>query len=120
MALAAFLTPEAVPHLPLDKWKVTPSDVDSHRMLLSDSFLRATNSIGCGMTIQTITGPIDGDKLGQTLMHEHVFVFNLEMTANYNDFDVDSEIVKAIARLNDAYDRGVSTIVDLTVLGLGR
>ena len=33
--------------------------------------------------IQTVRGPIDSAQLGTTLMHEHVFVLDKEISENY-------------------------------------
>jgi phosphotriesterase-related protein len=55
-------------------------------------------------------------------MHEHVFIMTSELTANYPDNwgDETRREADAIARLNELKARGVDTIVDLTVVGLGR
>ena len=55
-------------------------------------------------------------------MHEHVFVLSPEITANYPEAwgDEAKREADAIERLNELKARGVDTIVDLTVIGLGR
>jgi phosphotriesterase-related protein len=70
----------------------------------------------------TARGPLDTDALGVTLMHEHVFVLSTEIMQNYPEGwgDEETRINDAIARLNELKARGVDTIVDLTVIGLGR
>ena len=71
--------------------------------------------------VQTIRGPIDVGALGRVLVHEHVFLMNTEYTLNYRpDFFEDETIVRAAAKLNALKAAGVDTIIDLTVLGLGR
>ena len=65
-------------------------------------------------------GPVEADWLGTTLMHEHVFIINAEFQQNLADWDEDERIADAVAKLNDAVALGVETIVDVTVLGLGR
>jgi phosphotriesterase-related protein len=67
-------------------------------------------------------GPIDTADLGVTLMHEHVFVMTTEIALNYPEAwgDEEKRVADAIARLNELKARGVDTIVDLTVIGLGR
>ena len=72
--------------------------------------------------VHTARGPIDTTALGTTLMHEHVFVMNTELTQNYPQGwgDDDRREHDAINRLNELKSRGVDTIVDLTVVGLGR
>lgn len=55
-------------------------------------------------------------------MHEHVFLMTSEVTQNYPD-DWGSEADReadAITRLNNLKAHGVDSIVDLTVIGLGR
>lgn len=72
-------------------------------------------------TVQSVTGPIDTADLGFTLMHEHVFVLSEGVIANFPElWDAERRAAEAIASLKEAKSRGVSTIVDLTVLGLGR
>lgn len=70
----------------------------------------------------TMKGDVESTGLGVTLMHEHVFVCAPEINLNYPETWGDNEqrIAKAIDDLNEAYEHGVRTIVDCTVLGLGR
>jgi phosphotriesterase-related protein len=71
--------------------------------------------------VQTIRGPIDTSELGRVLIHEHVFLMDMEYTFNYRpDFFEDATIEKAAARLNALKATGIDSIIDLTVLGLGR
>lgn len=71
--------------------------------------------------INTVTGPIDTAALGFTLMHEHVYVLTEGVNANFPHlWDRDARMKQAVADLTEAKAHGVSTIVDLTVLGLGR
>lgn len=71
--------------------------------------------------IQTTRGPIDSADLGRTLIHEHVFLMDMEYTYNYRpDFFEDDTIRNAADRLNALKATGIDTIIDLTVLGLGR
>jgi phosphotriesterase-related protein len=71
--------------------------------------------------IETLRGPIDAEDLGVTLMHEHVFVLTPELQASYDlGFDEDEQVDEAIRRLDELADLGVRSIVDLTVIGLGR
>ncbi len=55
-------------------------------------------------------------------MHEHVFVMTTEITQNYPEDwgDEDQREADAITRLNELKAHGVDSIVDLTVIGLGR
>lgn len=72
--------------------------------------------------VQTVRGPVDADALGQTLMHEHVFVMDPQMQANYPAEwgSEDERVADAVVRLNSVHGLGVGTIVDPTVIGLGR
>lgn len=78
--------------------------------------------MGNASQINTMRGAIDTTDLGVTLMHEHVFVLSPEIMQNYPEAwgDEDERVADAIARLNELKARGVDTIVDLTVIGLGR
>lgn len=72
--------------------------------------------------LNTAAGTVDTANLGVTLMHEHVFILSTEILLNYPEAwgdEVERE-AEAIARLDELKSRGVDTIVDLTVLGLGR
>lgn len=73
--------------------------------------------------VETLTGPIDVAELGPTLMHEHVFTLDTDYLHNYGEgswWDEDAELERAVDRLNRLADKGITTIADPTVLGLGR
>jgi phosphotriesterase-related protein len=72
--------------------------------------------------VNTARGPIDTPSLGVTLMHEHVFIMTTEVMQNYPEQwgDGAAREADAIERLNKLKANGVDTIVDLTVIGLGR
>jgi phosphotriesterase-related protein len=71
--------------------------------------------------VATARGELSVDDLGVTLMHEHLFVLDAEVRANYPEEWHDAiEIAHAVDRLAQAFERGVRTVVDVTVLGLGR
>ncbi|HEX9866374.1 MAG TPA: phosphotriesterase-related protein [Acidimicrobiia bacterium] len=72
--------------------------------------------------VETFRGPIDPDRLGVTLVHEHIFVRNPELELNLPDgeWDPSDAVETAVQGLTDLYERGVRTVVDLTVPGLGR
>jgi phosphotriesterase-related protein len=55
-------------------------------------------------------------------MHEHVFVLSAEIMQNYPEGwgDEEKRVADAISRLNKLKARGCDSIVDLTVIGLGR
>ncbi len=73
--------------------------------------------------MQTLTGPTEVDDLGPTLMHEHVFTLDADYLHNYGEgdwWDEDAELDRAVGKLNRLADKGITTIADPTVLGLGR
>lgn len=72
-------------------------------------------------TVDTVTGPIDLDDIGPTLMHEHVFVLSAEILQNFGEYwETDERIADAVTKLTELRSRGITTIVDPTVIGLGR
>lgn len=72
-------------------------------------------------SVETMRGPIDSAQLGRVLMHEHIFLVDFEYVENYRpDFDEDQAVADAVEKLNGLKALGIDTIVDLTVLGLGR
>ena len=73
------------------------------------------------VNVDTVRGPVASEALGTTLMHEHVFVLSEEIRRNYpQTWDEDTRVRDAVVRLQALKDRGVDTIVDPTVVGLGR
>lgn len=71
--------------------------------------------------IQTARGAMDSARLGRVLIHEHVFLMDTEYTYNYRpDFFEEKTVTDAVARLDELKAAGIDSIVDLTVLGLGR
>jgi phosphotriesterase-related protein len=71
--------------------------------------------------VQTVRGPVGVGQLGTTLMHEHVFVLEEEIRQNYPDYwDEEYRVADAVDKLREVTARGISTIVDPTVIGLGR
>ena len=78
--------------------------------------------VGYVSLVNTAQGPVNTTDIGVTLMHEHVFIMTTEIAMNYPEAwgDEDKRVADAIDRLNELKSRGVDTIVDLTVIGLGR
>jgi phosphotriesterase-related protein len=74
--------------------------------------------------VETVRGQVDSGALGTVLMHEHVFVLGTEMQQNYPDYpnrwDEDARVADAVNKLTEMRSRGIDTIVDPTVIGLGR
>ncbi len=73
-------------------------------------------------TVETVRGAVDTSQLGATLMHEHIFVLSTEIFQNYPEAwgDEERRVADATARMNELHSRGISSVVDLTVIGLGR
>ncbi len=73
-------------------------------------------------TVETVRGPVDTAALGRTYMHEHVFVLTPDVQQNYPDEwgDEEERVADAVAKLSALAASGVRTIVDPTVVGLGR
>jgi phosphotriesterase-related protein len=74
-------------------------------------------------TVESVRGPVELSDLGPTLMHEHVFVLSTEHVQNYghgNWWDEETRVADAIDKLNSLHRKGIRTIVDPTVWGLGR
>jgi phosphotriesterase-related protein len=72
--------------------------------------------------VQTVLGSRRGDQLGQTLMHEHVFVRIPELDTDFPDpeWNGSEAIERAVSGLTTLHSLGVRTVVDLTVPGIGR
>ncbi len=73
-------------------------------------------------TVDALRGPLALDALGRTLMHEHVFVLTPDVMANYGDawWNEAERVADAVAKLQALKAAGIDTIVDPTVVGLGR
>lgn len=72
-------------------------------------------------TVETIKGPIDTADMGTTLMHEHVFVLSPEIQQNFPEiWQEEYRVEDAIKKLQGLTEIGVGSIVDPTVIGLGR
>jgi phosphotriesterase-related protein len=72
-------------------------------------------------SVNTVRGPVPVEDLGTVLMHEHVFVLDHEYLDNHPEvWDEEEAIANAVTRLRALAERGVRTIADPTVIGLGR
>lgn len=74
------------------------------------------------VAVDTVRGPVNLADLGTTLMHEHVFVLTPDVMQNYGDqwWDEEARVADAVSKLRELKVAGVDTIVDPTVVGLGR
>jgi phosphotriesterase-related protein len=70
--------------------------------------------------VNTVRGPITGADLGHTLMHEHIFVLSPEIEKPSTEWDESAEQARAVDKLRELKAAGIDTLVDLTVVGLGR
>ncbi|MDX6268745.1 MAG: phosphotriesterase-related protein [Frankiales bacterium] len=71
--------------------------------------------------VPTVLGSVDSTALGRTYMHEHVFVLTTDVQHNWPDeWDEEERVSDAVTKLTALAAQGVQTIVDPTVVGLGR
>ena len=70
--------------------------------------------------VNTVRGPVTPDTLGSTLMHEHIFVLSPEIEKTVEEWDEAVQQARAVSKLRELKRRGIDTLVDLTVVGLGR
>lgn len=73
--------------------------------------------------LPTVRGPILTTELGRVLMHEHIFILTMDYMVNFpqrQGFDERRYVRSAIDKLNELKELGIDSIVDLTVLGMGR
>jgi phosphotriesterase-related protein len=71
-------------------------------------------------SVATARGEIDSADLGRTLMHEHVFVLTTDVQQNHDEWDEDARVKDAVEKLTALKSAGYDTIIDPTVIGLGR
>ncbi|MFC0007508.1 phosphotriesterase family protein [Micromonospora siamensis] len=72
--------------------------------------------------VDTVAGPVDSADLGRTYMHEHVFVLTADVQANHPQEwgSEEDRVADAVTKLRALAAQGVRTVVDPTVVGLGR
>jgi phosphotriesterase-related protein len=70
--------------------------------------------------VPTVRGTVDSAALGRVLMHEHVFVLTPDVQQNHDEWDEDARVEDAVTKLRALKEAGYDTIVDPTVIGLGR
>lgn len=74
-----------------------------------------------GPVVHTVTGPVPVDRLGLTLMHEHVITRSPGLERDYPDTYPRPEVADRCAeRLSRLRDAGVGTVVDCSPYDLGR
>lgn len=81
-----------------------------------------TEPSGAVRAVPVFGGEVAADELGTTLIHEHVFVLSpeLDLDLPHPEWDEARAIDRAVDLLDRLYDRGIRTVVDLTVPGQGR
>ena len=74
------------------------------------------------MMVNTVLGPVASDKLGQTLMHEHITCADWSMRMNFGDkfLQYDKLVEMASGQLKKLKEYGIDTFVDGTAVNLGR
>lgn len=73
------------------------------------------------MHVETLRGPVSTDDLGFVLTHEHIFAHTEGLVHQFPQvWDESAAIVDARRQLQEAYDAGIRTIMEHSVMGLGR
>jgi phosphotriesterase-related protein len=73
------------------------------------------------MKLPTLTGEVDTSELGITLMHEHLMVLSDGVPEAFpHAYDLDAIVEDVVRQVRQVIRHGVRTMVDLSVLGLGR
>jgi phosphotriesterase-related protein len=72
-------------------------------------------------TVQSVTGPIDGNDLGRTLVHEHIRISYAgeELDPTYA-WDRGETVERAVDKMGELLDAGFKTFVDPCPIELGR
>ncbi len=72
-------------------------------------------------TVHTVRGPIDGGRMGTTLVHEHVLVdFAGAENVSRSRYDADEAFSTILPRLRELRERGCDTLFECTPAYLGR
>jgi phosphotriesterase-related protein len=81
----------------------------------------AASAAGLAQTVQTVTGALPADRLGLTLMHEHVLVdFIGASQVSARRYDVNQVFMRVLPYLTQARALGCETLVECTPAYLGR
>jgi len=72
--------------------------------------------------VPTVRGPVSSAGLGPTYMHEHIFTLTADVQQNYPQEwgSEEARVADAVGKLGALAAQGIATIVDPTVVGLGR
>jgi phosphotriesterase-related protein len=71
-------------------------------------------------SIPTLLGEVGAHELGVVLAHDHLFVRTVDSEQQWGGWDEDRVVERATRELTEVAERGVRTIFDPTVDGLGR
>jgi phosphotriesterase-related protein len=77
-------------------------------------------------TVETVRGPVALERLGPTLLHEHVFILDPEAREAWSHlwgesyWDEERGVAHAVEKLRELRETGIETMVDATAFGLGR
>ncbi|MBM4203957.1 MAG: phosphotriesterase-related protein [Gammaproteobacteria bacterium] len=71
-------------------------------------------------SVMTVTGPVDVNQLGFTLMHEHVLISASGLMKSYPALLGPDPETRAINALKESKAHGIQTMVDATTFDLGR
>ena len=72
-------------------------------------------------TVNTALGEIGTAEMGFTLCHEHFIISSAGIQQTYPELiGRDRAVSESVERLNEAKAEGVSTVIDLTTMDLGR
>jgi phosphotriesterase-related protein len=73
-------------------------------------------------TVSTVRGEVGAADLGRTYMHEHVFILTPDIQQDFPREwgSEDERVADAVTRLRALAEQGVRTVVDPTVIDLGR
>ena len=72
--------------------------------------------------VASVRGQVSTTDLGRTYMHEHIFALTADVQQNYPQEwgSEDARVADAVEKLHALAAQGIRTIVDATVVGLGR
>jgi phosphotriesterase-related protein len=73
------------------------------------------------VAIETVSGPVEAEDLGVTLVHEHLRATSESVRVQFPHlYDLEEEVRHAVAQVERAQGHGVKTIVDPACMDLGR
>jgi len=70
--------------------------------------------------VQTVLGPVDSARLGRTLFHEHILLRDELVAAQFPHLSDPADLGTIVGAVAGVRAKGIATICDPTVAGLGR